>query len=84
MQPFYILNALIKYYILTGQHLTVRNGLRASQVARTKEYKQHHMLHVYMFNPFSLPRPRGTCPQPRGDVTLKLFLFYGILLEKTM
>lgn len=55
MQQFYILNALIKYYILAGQHLTVRNGLRASQVARTKEYKQHHMLHVYMFNPFSLP-----------------------------
>lgn len=55
MQQFYILNALIKYYILAGQHLTVRNGLRASQVARTKEYKQHHMLHVSMFNPFSLP-----------------------------
>lgn len=83
MHSFYILKALIKYYIPIGQHLTVRNGLRASQVTRTKEYKQHHNNVTCLILSFCL-NPEGTCPQSRGEVSLKPLLFYGILLGKTM
>lgn len=73
MQSFYILDALVKYYIPTRQHLTVRNGWRASQVARTKEYKQHHNPQCDMFNAFSLPWPSGNMSSAKVWSQFKTF-----------